>query len=110
MFDNVCIPDDRLKQLLVGGLSDQEAQPLEQHLLACPVCVARTRSLRSGDTLVLALQKAGGRSPCTDEPSVVGELVERLSDRSHLATHLSLLDETKAPGPSYRPGVKELVS
>src|SRR5262245_49768088 len=105
-----CISDDQLRLLLVGELSDQDAQPLEQHLLDCPSCVARTRSLKSADTLVSALQHAGGSQAAGCESAVVDELVQKLSDRLHLATHSSLLDETQAPGPKMNAGVQDLVA
>jgi len=110
MNSSGCISDDRLKLLLVGELSDQEAQPLEQHLLECPSCVTRTRSLQSADTLVSALQHAGGGQPVGAQSAVIDQLVQKLSDRSHLATHSSLLDETQAPGAKASAGVQDLVA
>ena len=105
-----CIPDDRLRELLLGELTEQESQPLEQHLLACPSCVARTRSLRSADTLVSAL--AGGLADADDSPSAdIDRVMQQLTDRSHLATHLSLLDETQTLAAKSAAGnVSDLVA
>jgi anti-sigma factor RsiW len=44
-----CISEDQLRALVLGEVSEQDAGPLEEHLLECPQCVARTRALRSGD-------------------------------------------------------------
>src|SRR5439155_10738967 len=97
MSTTACIPDDRLILLLLGELSDDDAAPLESHLLDCPACVARTRSLRPADTLVAALRDARASELPAEQSSSVQRLVERLFDRSQLATHSSLLDATVAP-------------
>jgi formylglycine-generating enzyme required for sulfatase activity len=98
MSATLCIPDDRLRALMLGELSEDDAGPLEEHLLQCADCVQRTRSLRSADTLVAALQVAGAEELSAAQSSVVEQLVERLCDRSQFSTHSSLLDPTDVPG------------
>jgi formylglycine-generating enzyme required for sulfatase activity/serine/threonine protein kinase len=96
--------------LLLGELSDQDAAPLEEHLLTCQTCVARTRSLRSADTLLVALQREGGQSFSAAQSSAIDQLVRRFSDRSHLATHSSLLDSTQDFGPKSSAEYEDLTS
>ena len=98
MIQTSCISDDHLRGLLLGELSDEDAAPLETHLLECPQCVARTRSLRSADTLVIALQRARNAELPAAQSNSIDRLVQRLSDRSQWGTHPSLLDATVAPG------------
>ncbi len=110
MIQSSCISDDHLRGLLLGELSDDDATPLENHLLECPACVARTRKLQSADTFVAALQHARKWELPAAQSSSIEMLVQRLSDRSQLATHSSLLDATVAPGEKESPSVQELIA
>ncbi len=110
MPDATCIPDERLRPLLLGELSDEDAAPLESHLLECPQCVARTRTLRSSDTLVAALQNAGSPDLSAAASNSINQLVQRLSDRSQLTTQPSSLDATTAFGGAQFTVVTQLMS
>jgi len=110
MSQTSCISDDLLRSLLLGELSEEDAAPLESHLLECLACVARMRSLRSADTLVVALQQARNTELPGVQSSSIDRLVQRLSDRSQLVTHSSLLDATVAPSAKGIPNVQDLIA
>lgn len=105
-----CISDEALKLLMVGKLSDAEAAPLDEHLLSCPSCVVRTRSLATADTLVSALQGAGVSEPSPDHSTTISKLVVHLRDRSQFGTLSSMFDATRTSESSAENDVAALVA
>jgi Leucine-rich repeat (LRR) protein len=65
------------QRLLLGDVSDQEAEQLEQHLARCARCSQSLHGLRAHDTLVEAI-RAGGRSEARPRGELVARLIERL--------------------------------
>jgi WD40 repeat protein/serine/threonine protein kinase len=47
---------DELKRFAAGNLTEEEAQPLEEHLLSCPDCLARMPDVDRKDTFFEALR------------------------------------------------------
>lgn len=45
-----------LRRFAAGNLTDEEARPLEEHLLSCPDCVARMPEVDGKDTFFDALR------------------------------------------------------
>src|SRR5688572_11404906 len=84
-----CIPQDVLLALQAGGISDAEASAWEEHLLDCPDCLVRTRTIRNQDTLVAALNAGRGATLSTSESVVVQQLMQRLADRSQLESEVA---------------------
>src|SRR5690242_16975492 len=71
-----CPAQAQWERLLRGELSEGEAEPLEQHLLACDVCFQAVRAARADDPLAEALR---GCSPAgTPLPGAVLTLIQRL--------------------------------
>jgi serine/threonine protein kinase len=98
-----------------GRLSEQEAGPVEEHLLQCADCLERTRNLRSDDTVFEALRvaapvltlhsglKGAPRSAAVemDAPTATSEDTEELEPEIDLA---SLLSPPQGPGELGRLG------
>lgn len=87
-------PDlDDLKRFSAGGLTDEEAAPLEEHILGCPDCVARMPAVSMHDTFLDALRAT---------PAVIGDGTTATID-SQLGQHGRLTvaaqsDESKENG------------
>ncbi|MBX3450957.1 MAG: SUMF1/EgtB/PvdO family nonheme iron enzyme [Planctomycetaceae bacterium] len=82
MLGPECIPDDVLQSLTVGDLSEEKAAFWEEHLLDCPECLARTRSVCKADTLVDALRASRHLQESADEAAAVEALKQRLVEAS----------------------------
>lgn len=82
MLSPECIPDDVLQSLTVGDLSEEKAASWEEHLLQCPDCLARTRSIGKADTLVDALRASRHLQESADEISAVEALEQRIVETS----------------------------
>lgn len=111
MAVSACISDEALELLLLGKLPEADAEPLDEHLLHCPTCVARTRSLAGADTLVAELQPVGqadGMTPA--DAAAVSRLVARISDRSQFGTVSSMLDATHVSGTIKADAVAAIVA
>lgn len=47
-----CLSAAEMEQLFLGGLTEEEAQAREQHLLTCAICLEKLKALtRTRDTL-----------------------------------------------------------
>jgi tRNA A-37 threonylcarbamoyl transferase component Bud32 len=93
---NCRLPDD-LQRFLLGQLSADEADQVQQHLAACPRCLDTVSSLKASDTLVEAMRaQAGAASP--PEADVVALLIGKLSGRSR--TSDTTTGEGTNPGQS----------
>ena len=76
MLDDECPGTATLEALLLGRLDENQADPLEEHLLACPRCATKARTVVSQDTLVDAMRKYRPRP--AEDLEAVGRIVERL--------------------------------
>jgi serine/threonine protein kinase len=65
-----------LEALLLGRLEDAQAAPLEDHLLSCPRCTTKAKSVVSHDTLVDAMREYRPRP--AEELAAVERIVDRL--------------------------------
>ena len=68
----------QLEQLLLGLLPDDQAGPIEQHLLECDRCLGMTRALKVDDTLVNAMRAAPGAQTELARQEGISELTLRL--------------------------------
>ena len=89
-----CLSDAVLQSLLIGGMTDAQAAPYEEHLAQCPECAERTRHLKTSDTLVALVAEAGRIECPAEEKEAARQLIERLSDRSKLSHTSPTLEAT----------------
>jgi WD40 repeat protein/serine/threonine protein kinase len=67
-----------LQRLLLGQVSDEEAEPLEQHLAKCTHCAELLRAIEARDPLVAALQEARVVAGQLAEGTTVQGLMQQL--------------------------------
>jgi WD40 repeat protein/serine/threonine protein kinase len=85
-----------LKQLLIGQLGDEEAEPLAAHLDACPDCAAALAALSADDTLADALRATASETP--QPPSErLHAVMERLRQQSRATTTDAPAGSEEAP-------------
>ncbi len=93
-------PDPRdLQRLLLGWVTDAEAESLEQHCDVCPDCLETMRSLEADDALVAAV-RVGEGAPLAPLEEVNTKLLERIYG---LGVFLSPAPEAAPPAtlPGY---------
>jgi formylglycine-generating enzyme required for sulfatase activity/Leucine-rich repeat (LRR) protein len=72
-------PDDQvLERLLLGDISAEDAENLEQHLAECPPCTTKIATLQAEDTLLDAVRAAGPGKEAAPTPEIVNHLINRL--------------------------------
>ncbi|HEV3021323.1 MAG TPA: hypothetical protein VGX76_02605 [Pirellulales bacterium] len=90
-----CPAIDDLARLALGTLPDAAAEPIEEHLLACPDCVRRLADLRLDDTLLDGLRLRP--SIANADPSELNaELRGLLAPRAERPTPASEIETTVA--------------
>jgi serine/threonine protein kinase len=65
-----CPPEQELQQLLLGRLSDSQAERLERHLLECSCCVAVMRNLKDEGRLLASLRDRGASTMIPQDEAV----------------------------------------
>lgn len=98
-----CPDGPTLERLLLGRVSDEEAEPLEQHLATCVRCAALLDRLPAEDAFTDALR---GRSPILTDPecAVADRLIKPLQGLRVTA------DEAAPPTLVLRPSSATLIS
>ena len=99
----LCPAIDRLELMILGRLSDEESQQLEQHLLDCPECQWQTRELAKADTLVDAIRKQAAQPVEVVANQSLKAAIEQLRDRSLIAKNSSL-ERTRISGEGSEVG------
>ncbi len=92
-----CPAREELEAFLLGGLPDDRAEPLEEHLLQCGRCQGAAASFQSGDTVTNALRAVGHAAGAGEDDEAVAVLVRRLKAQRPAATPPAACDTT-APG------------
>ncbi len=109
MSAQTCIPDDVLRALHLGTISNADAAPWEAHLPSCPQCLERTRNLHKAETVAVARAVDGAAGiELRDDPEpispAVESLIRQLVDRAHLeAVATQSLAATAVETPTVRP-------
>src|ERR1700681_2855250 len=72
-----CPSEQNLQRLLLGQVSEPEAERLEEHLEQCDPCVRTASTLKAEDTLAEAIRTQGA-TPQAPPSEVVEGLMQRL--------------------------------
>jgi serine/threonine protein kinase len=90
---SVCPVEDELRSYLLGSVSEDTAQRLEQHLTECPRCLHRLNSLRADDAFCHELRRG------TATPRPTNPHLEQLKERLRaLPAYAGSVPEATRPG------------
>jgi anti-sigma factor RsiW len=99
-----CPKVETLQRLLLGQFSNEEADPLEQHLAQCSHCLQAAQQLKAEDTLIAAMHGARPDAATTLEDNAVKKLIDRLSGMAvPQAPPVAEATVANAPGTLHRP-------
>lgn len=91
-----CPQPDLLAQLLIGQLSQSQAEPLEQHLLQCSACATAAQTLSTHDTLIEAMRTY--QPLVAEDESAVKRLAGRVQQSLPTGTSAEVIDLSSADG------------
>ncbi len=93
-----------LRRLLLGQVPDDQAEPIEQHLLECRRCVQALGSLKDEDAVMLALRQGSGADE-VGQGAEVEALIRRVAGLGGRATPDPAGAPTLAPAPAPGAGL-----
>src|SRR5947209_671184 len=68
----------QLERLLAGRLGDQEAEPLENHVLGCAACLAALKTMEGKETLTERAPAFSTAIQVQENPAAVAALIQQL--------------------------------